>query len=52
LDFKTSYNALKMGRVLLGTLATVADQNQAAPLLDWLQATCVRFRPNAVDPTQ
>jgi hypothetical protein len=36
LDFKTSWDALQMGRILMGTLTTVADQNQTAPLLDWL----------------
>jgi hypothetical protein len=49
LDFKTPYDALKMGRVLIGMLTLVVDRNQAAPLLDWLRATCVRLGPNAAN---
>jgi hypothetical protein len=49
LDFKNPYDALKMGRLLMATLTTVADRNRAAPLLDWLRATCVRLGPNAAD---
>lgn len=49
LDFKTPWEALQMGRVLLGTLPTVADRNRAGPMLDWLRATCVILGPNAAD---
>jgi hypothetical protein len=42
MDFKTPHEALQMGRVLLGTLTTVADRNWAVPFIDWLRATCVR----------
>jgi hypothetical protein len=49
MDFKTPHEALKMGRILLGTLTTVADRNRATPLLDWLRTTCVRMGPHAAD---
>jgi hypothetical protein len=42
MDFKTPHEALQMGSVLLGTLTTVANQNWATPLIDWLRAACVR----------
>jgi hypothetical protein len=53
LDFKTPYDALKMGRVLLGTLTTVADRNRTAPLLDWLRQVRtkrVRLSPQSIGP--
>jgi hypothetical protein len=49
MDFKTPHEALQMGSILLGTLTTVANRNRAAPLLDWLQTTCVQMGPNAAD---
>jgi hypothetical protein len=36
LDFKTPYEAWKMGRALVATLGDVAQRTRAAPLEDWL----------------
>jgi hypothetical protein len=47
LDFKAPRKALQMGKLLMGTLTSVAKQNRVAPLLDWLRATCVRMGANA-----
>jgi hypothetical protein len=41
MDFKTPYEALTMGKALIGTLETVAQRTRASPLLDWLRAACV-----------
>jgi hypothetical protein len=49
LDFKTPHAALQMGHALIATLGTVAHRTRAAPLLDWLRATCLRLGPNAAD---
>jgi hypothetical protein len=38
-----------MGQALITTLDNVAHRTRAAPLLDWLWATCLRLGPNAVD---
>ncbi len=47
LDFKAPRKALQMGKLLMGTLTSVAKQNRVAPLLDCLRATCVRMGANA-----
>jgi hypothetical protein len=49
MDFKTPQEALRMGQALIATLGDVTHRTRAAPLLDWLRATCVRLGPNAVD---
>jgi hypothetical protein len=49
LDFKAPYEALTMGKRLMATLDDVAHRTRAAPLLDWLRATCLRLGPNADD---
>ena len=49
LDFKSPHEALAMGRLLVATLVEATERTQAAPLLDWLRATCVRLGPNAAD---
>jgi hypothetical protein len=51
LDFKTPYAALTMGRLLVSTLATVAERNRVSPFLDWLRAACVHLSAN-IDPSQ
>jgi hypothetical protein len=51
LDFKTPYEALKIGRLLMGTLTLVAERNCVVPLLDWLRATCMRRGAGAVNRT-
>jgi hypothetical protein len=38
-----------MGKALLATLETVAQQTQEMPLLNWLQATCIWLCPTAMD---
>jgi hypothetical protein len=49
MDSKTPYEALQMGRELMATLANVGDRTRAAPMLDWLRASCVRLGPNGAD---
>jgi hypothetical protein len=36
LDFKAPYDALKMGRALMGTLDNVEQRTCASPVVDWL----------------
>jgi hypothetical protein len=42
LDFKTPQEALDTGHQLVATLTSADDRTKAAPILDWLRATCVR----------
>ncbi len=48
LDFMAPYEALQMGKALLVTLENVAQRTRAAPLLIWLQATCMWLGSNAM----
>jgi hypothetical protein len=43
MDYKSPYEALKTGRLLIAGLPMVKERTRAAPLLDWLQAACVRL---------
>jgi hypothetical protein len=49
LDFKAPHVALEMGQALISTLGTVKQCTRVAPIIDWLQATCVRLGPNAAN---
>jgi hypothetical protein len=49
MDNKKPYQALLMRKELVATLMGRDNKRWAAPILDWLRASCTRFRANALD---
>jgi hypothetical protein len=52
MDFKTPYEACKMGEALVGTLANAAERAHVDPLLDWLRAGTQRLSGLAAERTR